>query len=256
MGLIVQMAKREVIGRYRGSVMGLTWSFFSPLLMLVIYTFVFSVVFQTRWPGIGSERSKVDFAIIFFSGLVIYGLVAECVNRAPTLVTSNSNYVKKVVFPLEVLPVIAMGSALFHALISVLVLIAAEIVLTRQLPWTVVLFPVVMLPLVIGTLGVTWFLSSFGVYIRDVGQVTGMLMTMLLFLSPIFFPTTAMPPSVQEWMFLNPLVYFLEAGRGVLIYGQVPDLMSFLTALCVSLIVAWAGFAWFQKSRGGFADVL
>ena len=255
-GLVLQMIKRDVIGRYRGSVMGLTWSFFNPLLMLAIYTLVFSVIFETKWPGIGRDKSRVDFAVIFFSGLVIYGLVAECVNRAPSLVTGNANYVKKVVFPLEILPVVAVGSALFHMAVSVVVLLAAQLFLTHHLPWTAVLFPLAMVPLVIGTLGIAWFLASLGVYLRDVAQVTGMMMTMLLFLSPIFFPAEAMPASIRGWLSLNPLVYFLDAGRDTLIYGRVPSIGGALIALAGSLAVAWAGFAFFQKSRRGFADVL
>ena len=116
--LIVAMVKREVVGRYRGSIMGLAWSFFSPLLMLMIYTFVFSVVFKARW-GVGGEESKTDFAIILFVGMIVHGLFAECVNRAPALILSNVNYVKKVIFPLEILPWVAFGSALFHTAISV-----------------------------------------------------------------------------------------------------------------------------------------
>ena len=150
--LIVQMTKRDVVGRYRGSVMGLTWSFFNPLLMLAIYTFVFSVVFKARWSGIGEESTKMDFAIIFFSGLIMYGVFAECVNRAPSTILANINYVKKVVFPLEILPLIACGSALFHAAISIVVLLLAQLVFEGHVPWTAVLFPVVMAPLALATM--------------------------------------------------------------------------------------------------------
>lgn len=254
--LIVQMVKREVIGRYRGSMIGLAWSFFNPLLMLAIYTFVFSVIFQTRWAGIGEEQSRTDFAIIFFAGLIVYGLVAECINRAPTIVVSNVNYVKKVVFPLEILPLVACGSALFHMLVSVIVLLLAELLFAHQLPWTVLLFPVVLVPLLLSVAGISWFLSALGVFVRDITQVTAMLTTMLLFLSPIFFPASAMPAELKIWMTLNPLVYFLDEARNTLIYGVAPDPTDWLVATCISAFVAWLGFAWFQKSRRAFADVL
>lgn len=254
--LIVQMTRREVVGRYRGSLMGLAWSFFNPLLMLAIYTFVFSVIFKTRWPGIGTEQSKTDFAIIFFSGLLIYGLFAECANRAPTIILSNVNYVKKVVFPLEILPWVACGSAVFHTFVSVAVLLAAELIFSGHVPWTAVLFPLVLVPLVLGTMGFAWFISAFGVYVRDVGQVIGMFTTILLFLSPIFFPVSAMPTQVRTWIAINPLVYFLEEGRNSLIYGRAPDPLNWVIALACGLFVAWLGFAWFQKSRSGFSDVL
>jgi lipopolysaccharide transport system permease protein len=255
-GLIVQMTRREVVGRYRGSIMGLAWSFFSPLLMLAIYTFVFSVVFKTRWPGLGAEQSKMDFAILFFSGLIIYGIFAECVNRAPSIILQNVNYVKKVVFPLEILPWVACGSALFHAGVSVLVLLAAHLIFAGGIPWTAIFFPVLMIPLVLGTMGVAWLLSALGVYMRDIGQVTGMLTTILLFLSPIFFPMSAMPAEFRSWIALNPLVYFLESGRDALVFGIAPDPLKFAIALIVGAVLAWLGFASFQKMRNGFSDVL
>jgi lipopolysaccharide transport system permease protein len=154
--LITALTKREVIGRYRGSVMGIAWSFFNPLLMLVIYTFVFSVVFKARW-GVGGEESKTDFAIILFVGMIVHGLFAECVNRAPALILSNVNYVKKVIFPLEILPWVAFGSALFHTVISIGVLLLAQLLISHQLPWTVILFPLVLLPLIFISMGFAWF---------------------------------------------------------------------------------------------------
>lgn len=254
--LLQQMTQRDVVGRYRGSVIGLAWSFFSPLLMLGIYTFVFSVVFKARWNGIGTESSKMDFAIIFFSGLTIYGIFSECINRAPSIILGNANYVKKVVFPLEILPMVACGSALFHAAVSTTVLLLAQLVFEGRVPWTAILLPVVLAPLTLGTLGVAWALSALGVYLRDIGQMTGMITTILMFLSPIFFPMSAMPDEFRGLIALNPLVYFLEEGRNVLIFGVVPGGAGLLAAWAGGLAVAMLGFAMFQKMRNGFADVL
>ena len=178
--LIWQMVRREVVGRYRGSVMGLAWSFFNPLLMLIIYTFVFSVVFKARWV-VGGDESKADFAILLFVGMIVHGLFAECVNRAPGLILSNVNYVKKVIFPLEILPWVAFGSALFHTAISIIVLLVAQLVLYQQIPWTVVFFPFVLVPLVFATMGFAWFLAALGVYVRDIGQITSFFTTALFF---------------------------------------------------------------------------
>lgn len=253
--LIVQMSKREAIGRYRGSVMGMAWSFFNPLLMLVIYTFVFSVVFKARW-GIGADESKTDFAIILFVGLIVHGLFAECVNRAPGLIISNVNYVKKVVFPLEVLPWVAFGSALFHTIISLFVLLLAQLVLNQHIPLTAALLPFVLTPLVLGTMGLAWFLAALGVYLRDVGQVTGMFTTVMLFISAVFFPMTALPERYQFWLHFNPLAVIIEQSRGVLIFGQLPSVATWSLMMSLGLVMAWAGFAWFQKTRKGFADVL
>lgn len=253
--LITALTKREVIGRYRGSVMGMAWSFFNPLLMLVIYTFVFSVVFKARW-GVGGEESKTDFAIILFVGMIVHGLFAECINRAPALILSNVNYVKKVIFPLEILPWVAFGSALFHTVISVGVLLLAQLLISHQLPWTVILFPLVLLPLIFISMGFAWFLAAFGVFVRDIGQLTGMFTTVLLFLSPVFYPLSILPAQYQGWLQLNPLAFIIEEGRKVLVFGQLPDLGHWSIMMIASLLMAWAGFAWFQKTRKGFADVL
>ena len=253
--LIYQMSKRDVVGRYRGSFLGLAWSFFNPLLMLAIYTFVFSVVFKARW-GLEVEESKADFAIILFVGLIIHGLFAECINRSPGLIISNVNFVKKVVFPLEILPWVAFNTALFHALVSLVVLLIAQLVFNFHIPATAVLFPVVMLPLVFATMGLAWFLASLGVYLRDIGQVTTMLTTMLLFLSAVFFPLSVLPERYQFWLQLNPLAFIIEEGRKVLLFGDAPDYSGLTILMLVSMTVAWAGFAWFQKTRKGFADVV
>lgn len=254
-GLLVQMARRDVVGRYKGAAMGVAWSFLTPLLMLCVYTFVFSVVFQARWGG-GLPEGKVHFALIMFVGILVHGVFSEVVNRAPGLVLSNPNYVKKVVFPLEILPVMAMASSLFHASASVLILLAALLVLDGQIEWTSVYLPVVLAPLVILTLGVAWFLASLGVYVRDVSQVTTIMTMVMLFLAPVFYPITALPESYRWIVKINPLTFIIEQAREVLIWGRTPDFIGLGLYLLVALAVAWAGFYWFQKTRKGFADVI
>jgi lipopolysaccharide transport system permease protein len=253
--LIAQMTKRDVLGRYRGSIMGLGWSLFHPLVMLAIYTFVFSVVFRARWPGI-VEGSTVDFALLLFVGMILHGLFAECVNRAPTLVLSNPNYVKKVVFPLEILPYVALGSAVFHGGISLAVMLLALLLTQGTIPWTIVLIPFVLLPLLCATLGIAWFLSALGVYIRDIVQITGIITTIFLFISPVFFPLSAVPQEFQTLLKLNPLTFVIEAGRNVLIFGRTFDWIGWTWYAVGSFAVAWTGFWWFQKTRRGFADVV
>ncbi len=252
--LILQMSQREVVGRYRGSVMGLAWSFFNPVLLLSVYTFVFSTVFKSRW-GTGGE-SKTVFAIMLFVGMIMHGLFAECVNRAPALILGNVNYVKKVVFPLEVLPWVAMGSTLFHSGVSVLVLLTAQLILSHSLPWTFVLLPLIALPLVFVTMGFSWFLAATGVFMRDIAQTTGIFTTVLMFLSPVFYPITSLPKEYQGWMQLNPLAFIIVQARQVLILGNMPDWSRLAIYSAASLLIAWLGFWWFQKTRKGFADVL
>lgn len=252
--LIVQMTKREVMGRYRGSIMGLAWSFFNPVLMLVVYTFVFSVVFKAKWGGAG-DQNQTTFAIVLFVGMIVHGVFAEMVNRAPGLILANVNYVKKVVFPLEILPVVGLGATLFHSLINIGVLLAAML-LNGSLAWTAVFFPLVILPLLIATLGVAWFLVSIGVFVRDVGQITGMFTTVLMFISPVFYPISALPEKFQFWLMLNPLTFMIEQSRAVMVFGKLPDWTGLGIYTLAGMAVAWAGFWWFQKTRKGFADVL
>lgn len=252
--LISQMTKREVIGRYRGSVMGLAWSFFNPVLMLAVYTFVFSEIFSARWVGV--DTSKGGFAILLFVGMIVHGLFAECANRAPSLVMSNSNYVKKVVFPLEILPVITLGSALFHSCISLVVLVIAQLLITHTLFWTALLFPLILVPLILGTLGISWFLASLGVYLRDVGHVITVLTTVLLFLSPVLYPVAALPEVYRPWLQMNPLTYIIEESRSVLLFGNLPHWDSLGIAIAIGAVIAAMGFWFFQKTRKGFADVI
>ena len=254
--LIVQMTKREVVGRYQGSAMGLAWSFLNPVFMLVVYTFVFSEIFKSRWGGIGGDDSKTQFAVVLFVGMIVLGLFSEVLNRAPGLILSNVNYVKKVVFPIEILPVIAMGAALFHSFISLGVLLAAFALFNGYLHWTAVFTPLVLLPLVILTMGLAWMLASLGVFLRDVGQTIGIITTVLMFLSPVFYPITAVPERFRPIIMANPLTFIIEQAREVLIWGHLPNWLGLGTYTLVAVAIAWAGYAWFQKTRKGFADVL
>lgn len=253
--LIRQMVIRDVTGRYKGSAMGLAWSFLNPLFMLSVYTFVFSVVFKAKWGG-GAGETKIGFAVILFVGMIVHGLFAECVNRAPTLILHNSNYVKRVIFPLEILPTIALASAAFHTLVSALVLVGAMLVNGNSLHWEILLVPVLMAPLALATLGFSWFLASLGVFLRDIGQVTVIVTTALLFLAPVFFPLSAMPEEYRFVMQLNPLTLVIEQMRDAIIWGRMPDWRQYSILLAISFMLAWAGFWWFQRTRKGFADVI
>ena len=254
--LIVQMTRREVVGRYKGSAMGMAWSFFNPVLMLVVYTFVFSEIFKTRWGGIGGDDSKTQFALVLFVGMIVLSLFSEVLNRAPGLILSNVNYVKKVVFPIEILPVIAMGAALFHNIISLGVLLTAFALFNGYLHWTAVFTPLVLLPLVIITLGLAWMLASLGVFLRDVGQTIAIITTVLMFLSPVFYPVSAVPERFRPFIMANPLTFIIEQAREVLIWGHMPDWAGLGIYTLAATVVAWAGYVWFQKTRKGFADVL
>jgi lipopolysaccharide transport system permease protein len=252
--LIRSLVHRDVVGRYRGSYLGILWSFFNPVFMLLVYTFVFSVVFKARW-GTGSD-SKTEFALVLFAGLLVFNLFSECFNRAPTLILANVNYVKKVVFPLEILPWVALGSALFHIVISLSVWLLAYIVLVGIPHATMLWLPFVLLPLILFTMSVSWTLAALGVYLRDVSQLTGMATTTLLFLSPIFYPVSALPEKYQQLIFVNPITPAIELVRDVMYWGKIPDISLLGLYTAIATVLAWLGFALFQKIRKGFADVL
>jgi lipopolysaccharide transport system permease protein len=253
--LIANLVRREVLSRYRGSIMGIFWSLINPILMLTIYTFVFSVVFKSRWGGNGSD-SNTDFALNLFVGLILFNLFSETISRAPLLMLNNISYVKKVVFPLEVLPIISFGTAFFHALISFSVLFIVFFIANGFVNWTIIFLPLIIFPLVFIILGFSWVLASMGVFVRDIGQTIGILVSLMMFLSPVFFPVSAVPQNFQFLIMLNPLSFIIEQAREVIIVGIIPDLMGLSIYLIVSLLIMIIGFAWFQKTRKGFADVL
>lgn len=252
--LIHASTKREVLGRYRGSALGIMWSFFNPLFMLVVYTFVFSEVFKARW-STGGE-SKTEFALVLFAGLIIFNLFAECINRAPGIILSNVNYVKKVVFPLEILPFVSLLTAFYHALISLSVWMVAHVVFFGLPHPTALYLPLILIPFSLFTMGLSWALASIGVFLRDVTQFIGLMTTVMMFVSPIFYPATAFPESYRHLLFLNPLTPVIELSREVLYWGKAPNFEVLGIYWLSTSIIAWLGFAWFQKTRKGFADVL
>ena len=252
--LVKASAKREVLGRYRGSALGLLWSFFNPLFMLAVYTFVFSVVFKARW-NVASD-SKTEFALMLFAGLMVFNLFGESISRAPSLVLGNVNYVKKVVFPLEILPVVTLLSALFHGLISLGVWLLAHLMFFGLPHATVLYLPLIIVPFLLFVMGLSWWLASIGVFLRDVSQFIGTVITVLMFMTPIFYPVTALPEEFRQWLYFNPLTLVIEQSRDVLYWGKQPDFALLGIYALASVVIAWLGFAWFQKTRKGFADVL
>jgi lipopolysaccharide transport system permease protein len=252
--LIVQLARRDVADRYRGSFMGLFWSFANPLLMLFIYTFIFGVIFHARWKG--QTGGGFSFALILFAGLNINSLFGECANRAPTLIIGNTNFVKKVVFPLEILSWSVVGSALFHLLISTLALLVIALFVNARIPWTVTLFPIIILVFLPFVAGVVWLLASFGVFLRDFKQAIVIITTALLYLAPILYPKELVPLKYRDLLYLNPLTVIVEASQNVLIWGKPPAWGQLGIYAVASSLFAWGAFVWFQRTRKGFADVL
>lgn len=252
--LISTLVRREVAARYQGSLLGNLWALITPLLMLAVYTFIFSVVFNARWSGGG--ESKAEFALVLFAGLMVFNCFAECFNRAPRLILDNANYVKKVVFPLETLPWVSLGAAVVNLCISIGVWLVFYILVYGLPHLTVLLLPLVLLPLLLLSVGVSWALAALGVYLRDLAQLVGVLSTMLMFLSPIFYPVEALPESYRSVLNINPLTPIIAQVRDVLYWGKLPAWDYYALTLLASSLVAWGGFVLFQKTRKGFADVL
>lgn len=252
--LIGVLIKREVLGRYKGSVFGILWSLLNPVLMLVVYTFVFGVVFKVRWDGNGVTNA--EFALILFAGLIIFNLFSECLNRSSGLILNNPNYVKKVIFPLEILPVVSLGSALFHALISCGVWLIAYIILNGVPHPTIFLMPLVFIPLVFFILGITWFFAAISVYLRDTAQMLGVITTVLMFMSPIFYPISSLPEGIRRFLKFNPLTPIIEQSREVLYWGIIPNFFDYGLCVIWSFMIFIIGFVTFQTARKGFADVI
>lgn len=252
--LVLALAAREIAARYRGSLLGLAWALVQPVFMLAIYTLVFSEVFKARWPG--GSGSRTEFALVLFSGLLVFNLFSEVFNRAPGLIVGNANYVKKVVFPLEVLPWVSVLTAMFSLAVNLVVWLLFYLVSTGLPPMTALLAPLVMVPMILFMTGIAWLLSALGVFLRDTAQITAIITTAVMFLTPIFYPIDAIPASLRPVLNINPLAPIVAQMRDVLMWGKGLDPVVYPTCLLVSLAVFFLGFAFFQRTRKGFADVL
>lgn len=249
-----ELAKRDVLGRYRGAGFGLLWSLISPFLMLLIYAFAFSTVLGSRWPEV--ESGGASFAIVLFAALIVHGFFAEFLQRAPALILNNSTLVKRVVFPLEILPWPMMFSAVFHALANALVFLVLQCVLDGGIKATAWLFPLVLLPLAFLGLVVSWLLAGLSVYLRDITQVIPFLAMALLFVSSALVPLAAIPERYRIFFELNPLSFIMEQSRDVLVRGVLPDFAGLALYMVLALLLCFPSAWLFMRLRRGFADVL
>ena len=257
--VIQQLTRRAVLSRYRGTALGLVWSLLTPMLMLAIYTFVFGLVLEIRWPV--QEGGQAQFAAILFSGMILHSLLSDCLIQSTTLISDNPQYVKKVVFPLEALPWVTVLSALFQAAISLAVLVLYLVGLylfggDHVFGWSVIFLALPFLMLSIVCLGIGWFVSAAAVYFRDISQLMGVISTVLFFMAPILYPKSALPETVQFLLYLNPITFPIEQLRNFLLWNTAPDIVGIGIYTAVALVFAYLGFVWFEKVRKGFADVL
>ncbi|MBC7604161.1 MAG: ABC transporter permease [Ramlibacter sp.] len=250
--MVIQLIRRDIRSRYEGSVIGLGWTLLYPLLILAAYTFVFRTVFKARWPGGGD--STAEFALQVFAGLVIFNMFGELLGRSPRLVLEQPNLVKRVVFPLEILAWVAVGTAMFHCVLAIAVMVGAMIWTGAGLtPW-ILLIPLVLACCVPFMLGLAWLLSGLGVFIRDIAHAVGPAVSMLLFLSPVLYPARALPEFLQRLLWLNPLTVPIENLRHITIEGIAPDWQALAIYTVAGLMFAWLSHRLFEKLRPAFAD--
>ena len=255
--LLVQMSMREVLQRYRGSFLGLIWSVAHPLLMLSVYTFVFTVIFPARWgTNAAVNAGHGAFAVIMFCGMTIFNLFSEAVNGSCGCIVANPNLVKKVIFPLEILPLAKSLATLILGLAWFVLLFLGAFIFMGGVPLTALLLPVLLVPFALFTLGVSYFVASLGVYIRDTQYLIGVILQILFFATPIFYSLEVVPERFRVLLQLNPLVVFIEQSRALLFTGALPSLRAFAFASLISLVVFQLGYVFFMKTKKGFADVL
>jgi lipopolysaccharide transport system permease protein len=252
--LIKQLVVREFAAKYRGSFLGMGWAILSPLLTALVFVFVFGTVFQSRWGG--DSRPEASFTVILLAGIILHGLFSECLARAPSAIVSNPTYVKKVVFPIEILPVVIVLNSLVTATIGTIIVLVLHLFTHGTISFTVLLLPIVFLPFAVMVLGIVYFLCALGVYFRDLMQAIGLVTMASMFISPVLYPTSTVPLAYRSFLYLNPLTLPVEQTRDLALYGFSPNLTGLAVYSLVAILLLWLGFAWFQKTRNGFADVL
>ncbi len=257
--LLVQLIQRDIAVQYKGSLLGVFWALLTPLLMLAIYTIVFGDIFKARWGTITSGNdapSRLDFALNIFCGLIVFNLVSSVLTRAPSLIVGHANYVKKVVFPLGLLPVVAIGSALVQTVIALGVLIGVLIASGGVVSWNAMLVPLVILPVELATLGVAWLLAALGVFLRDLHHLVMVAVQVLMFLSPVFYPLEAVPDWLRPALMINPLAWCIEALRETVLHARLPDWGGWVEQMALALALGVAGYTVFRRLRPAFADIV
>lgn len=252
--LAFQLARRDVEVRYRGTSLGWVWAFLAPFLMLGVYTLAFKYIFKVRWPG--ASESPIDFALHLFAGLLIFQAMAECWGRSSRLIIEQPHLVKKVVFPLALLPWAPVFNALFHAGISMALLLVVAATWGVEPRWQWLLLPLLLFPMALLFWGGSLLMASLGVFMRDLPQVVTLVIGLLQFLSPVFYPVAALPPWVQTIIVWNPLTVFIEQVRGLVFNGHQPSLIMWAQSLMVSGLMAVLSYTLYRRIRPGFADVL
>jgi lipopolysaccharide transport system permease protein len=253
--LIVKYLQRQVSRRYRGSVLGIFWSLVTPLAMLSVYLFVFGFIFKSRF-NITENETATDFGLALFCGLNLYNLCSEVISRSPTLILGHPNLVKKIVFPLETLPVVQTLDSLLHCVIGFIPLLVAFIIFRGTIPWSFIFLPLFLIPLTLFSVGCSLILSALGVFIRDIDALMEPLLTILMFGSAVFYPIGRIPLPFRQVIELNPLALVIENARLSMIWGAPPNLVLLLALSLLALLFVMVASTFFEKAKPAFADVL
>lgn len=253
--LIIQVLNRQIRRRYRGSILGLLSSAIPPLGMLLVYTFVFGIIFQGRF-GISPNETRIDFALTLFCGLILFNFFSDVISQSPKLILEQPNLVKKVVFPLEVLPVVKTLEELLHCLIAFVPLIIAVAISHRAFPWSFCYLPLFLFPIAMLAVGASLILSSLGVFVRDIQQLIIPLITILMYGSAVFYPLSVIPQPFRQIIQLNPLATLLDEARKTIIWGIYPDLTPLAVVSVVAFLFVCLASWLFEKSKPAFADVI
>lgn len=252
--LILALTKREIIGRYKGSFLGVVWSLFNPIFMLFVYTFVFSFLFKSSWNDVAD--SKKMYAIILFVGIIVFNMFSECVSKSPDLIVGNANLVKKIKFPLEILPLVNLLASLYHALVCFTVWLVASLIIFQKINTTALWLPLLLAPYALYLLALSWVISAAGVYVRDITQLVGVFISASMFLSPIFYPISMIPKNYESLMYLNPITFCVEGVRNALVFSKEPQLISLVIYWIIAIFVATLSLNYFKCKKDGFADVI
>lgn len=254
--LVYRFTVRQLRSQYRGTQLGLLWNALSPILLLAVYTLVFGTILGVRLSNKPGE-GPLDYAVLLFVGLMVFQAFSLPITQAPTLVTSKPNLVKKVVFPLEILPVTTTLAALASSSVGLAMVLIVHLLRGGTIGWWALAFPIVLVPIILITVGVGWILGSLGVFIRDLQPLVGTIVQRLLFfLTPIFYSIDTIPEAYRGLMHLNPLTGVVQGARNTLMFNQPPDWLPLAIWFVASLVIFQVGYAVFCKGRRGFADVL
>jgi len=251
--LIISLTKRELSARYRGSVLGFFWTLLTPLVMIAIFTIIFAGIFKAKF---GASSSQWDYALYLFCGLLPWTAFQESLQLSSTTIVGHANLVKRVVFPLETLPVSLSLAAIVNQLLGTLVLIAAALVLRRQLHPTIIYLPLLLIPQLVATAGAAWLIASLGVFVRDIVQGIGLLLMAWMYLTPIIYPESIVPENYRGLININPFTPLVRNYRRVILDGLAPDWRGLAYFAIFAGVTFLFGYWWFARTRKDFADVV